>query len=126
MTMLVFRLCVVCALLSACARNVPPETYAATETRLYADQVIDGRRDFRRAIVGHKLRGGGVDLTVLPDGVLVGTNLGVPFVGSWEYRRDTLCTSLTEPRPRRAADRRCFRVAVNGREVTLVPLPPED
>ena len=119
---ILFRLCVVCALLSACGGPRAPETFSSEETRLYAEEAIDRRRDFRRAIEGQTLRGDGVDVTVLPDGVLVGTALGRPFVGSWRYRRGTLCTSLSEPDPRRAADRQCYRAAVNGREVTLVPV----
>lgn len=122
----VTRLSVVCALLpllAACGGgDGPPERFGSEETRLFAQEVIDGRRGFEDAIVGQTLRGDGVEVTVLPDGVLVGTALGRPFVGSWEHRRGVLCTSLSEPSPRRADDRRCYRAAVDGRAVTLAPL----
>jgi hypothetical protein len=52
----------------------------------------------------------------------VGEHLGVPFVGSWEYRRGRMCVSMTEDDPGGAADRQCFRAAISGREVTLVPV----
>ncbi|PWR01750.1 hypothetical protein DKT77_16705 [Meridianimarinicoccus roseus] len=83
---------------------------------------LERRRAFNAAIVGHTLRGDGVDVTVAEDGALVGTHLGVPFVGSWEYRRGLFCTSLRSEDVRRAADRRCYRAATDGRSVTLVPV----
>ena len=119
----VIRLCVVFALLSACSGTPrPPERYPAVETQLYSRQVIDTRGRFEEAIVGHELQGDGVEVTVAPDGVLLGENLGRPFVGSWEYRRGEMCVSLTEDHPDGAADRQCFRTAISGREVTLVPV----
>lgn len=100
----------------------PPEAVRSVETQLYARQGIDSRREFERAIVGHELSGSGVEVTVAPDGKLIGMHRGVPFVGSWEYRRDQFCTSLVSDRVRDAPDRRCFRAAVTGREVILVPI----
>lgn len=85
---------------------------------------LERRRAFEAAIVGHTLQGDGVDVTVLDDGALVGTHLGVPFVGSWEYRQGLFCTSLSGDRVRDAVDRTCYRAAVDGRQITLVPTRP--
>lgn len=104
-------------LLSACAS---PQFSSVDPVRDDADS-LERRRAFDAAIVGHRLQGDGVDLTVLEDGALVGTHLGVPFVGSWEYRRGLFCTSLSGDKVREAADRTCYRAAVDGRQVTLVP-----
>lgn len=110
--------------LAACGSTAlrPPERVASDDHQLYATDLIDSSREFEDEVVGHRLRGEGMDLTVAPDGVLVGRMLGVPFVGSWDYRKGILCTSLTEPNVKRARDRTCFRAAVHGREVLLVPL----
>lgn len=83
---------------------------------------LERRRAFNKSIVGHTLRGDGVEVTVAEDGALVGTHLGVPFVGSWEYRGGLVCTSLSSRNVRRAADRRCYYAATDGRSVTLVPV----
>lgn len=104
-------------LLSACA--APPFS-SVDPIRDDADS-LDRRRAFETAIVGQTLQGDGVDVTVLDDGALVGTHLGVPFVGSWEYRRGLFCTSLTGDRVDEAPDRTCYRAAVDGRQITLVP-----
>jgi len=117
-----FGLCVVCVLLSACGRpDSPPERVAATESRLYMGRTIDTRRAFEEALVGQALHGDGVEVTVAPNGRLVGQRLGRPFVGSWEYSDETLCVSLTSPDIRRADDRRCFHAALLGDDVILVP-----
>ena len=118
-----FRLCVVFVLLSACGDAAhPPETAAADETQLFTRDAIDSRREFREAIIGQELRGEGVDVTVGPEGTLVGTYFGRPFLGGWEYRDDLFCVSLTSIRVRRAEDRKCFHAAVSGRSVLLVPV----
>ncbi len=104
-------------LLSACAAQ---QFSSDDPVRDDADS-LDRRRAFDAAIVGHTLQGDGVDVTVLDDGALVGTHLGVPFVGSWEYRRGLFCTSLAGDRVRDASDRTCYRAAVDGRQITLVP-----
>ncbi len=98
-----------------------PEQASSIETQLYARETIERRRAFEEAVVGHELRGNGIEVTVAPNGALIGTSLGVPFVGSWEFRRELFCTSLTSQDVRRADDRQCFRVAIAGRELTLVP-----
>lgn len=105
-------------LLSACAA---PELASTDAVRDDADG-LERRRTFERAVVGHRLQGDGVDVTVLRDGALVGTHLGVPFVGAWEYRRGLFCTSLTGNAVRDASDRTCYRAAVDGRRVTLAPI----
>lgn len=121
------RLAAIAALstLAACGGDPrAPDEAASTETQLYERELIERRRQFREAIVGHKLRGNGFEVTVAPNGALIGTSLGEPFVGSWEYRRDQFCVSLTSQRVRRADDRQCFHAAINGREVILVPVAP--
>jgi len=105
-------------LLSACAS---PELSTTDAVRGNAED-LERRRAFERAVVGHRLQGDGVDVTVLDGGALVGTHLGVPFVGAWEYRRGLFCTSLAGEPVRDAADRACYRAAVDGRRVTLVPI----
>lgn len=112
----------VSGLLAACSGDRGGEPVAATETRLYSRDRLDSRSDFEEAVVGHELQGKNVDVTLAPDGQLVGTFMGSPFVGSWEYRRGLFCISMTQPDVRRAADRQCFQAAVAGREVILVPL----
>jgi hypothetical protein len=107
-------------LLSACAS---PELASTDTLRDDADS-LERRRAFERAVVGQNLRGEGVDVTVLDGGTLVGTHLGVPFVGSWEYRRGLFCTSLSGADVSKASDRTCYRAAVDGRAVTLVPVDP--
>ncbi|QIE41770.1 hypothetical protein [Meridianimarinicoccus aquatilis] len=103
-------------LLSACG-NPDVSSYGSVgETA----ESLERRRAFNNAIVGHTLRGEGVDVTVAEGGALVGTHLGVPFVGSWEYRRGLFCTSMRSEDVRRAMDRRCYRAASDGRTVTLV------
>ena len=104
-------------LLSACASQ---QFSSVDPVRDDADS-LERRRAFESAIVGHTLQGDGVDVTVLDGGALVGTHLGVPFVGSWEYRRGLFCTSLSGDRVRDAGDRTCYRAAVDGRQITLVP-----
>lgn len=104
-------------LLSACAS---PQFSSVDPVRDDADS-LERRRAFESAIVGHTLQGDGVDVTVLDGGALVGTHLGAPFVGAWEYRRGLFCTSLSGERIRDAVDRACYRAAVDGRQVTLVP-----
>jgi hypothetical protein len=105
-------------LLSACAA---PEVSSTGSVRDDADS-LERRRAFERAVVGHNLQGDGVDVTVLEGGSLVGTHLGVPFVGAWEYRRGVFCTSLSGDDVRDASDRMCYRAAIDGRLVTLVPI----
>ncbi len=105
-------------LLSACAS---PDFASTDAVRDDADS-LERRRAFERAVVGHNLQGDGVDVTVLEGGALVGTHLGVPFVGAWEYRRGEFCTSLAGDDVRDAPDRACYRAAVDGRQVTLVPI----
>lgn len=118
-----FRLCVFLVLLSACGDpHQPPEEAGAEETRLYTRDVIDSRKEFRDAIIGQELRGEGVDVTVGPDGVLVGTYFGRPFLGGWDYDDGKLCVSLTTVELRRAEDRKCFHAALSGRSVLLVPV----
>lgn len=106
---------------AACGGGIDRGPVAATETRLYAREGLDSRSDFETAVVGHELRGEGVDVTIAPDGRLIGTHLGRPFVGSWEYRRGLFCISMSQAEVRRADDRMCFQAAVSGREVILVP-----
>lgn len=116
-------LCSVCAVLSACSDDpYRPDSLDADATRLYSRSDLDRRKEFEEAVVGHELRGDGVEVTVAPDGALIGTHLGKPFLGSWEYRRGQFCVSMTTDNPRRAPDRRCFRAAINGREVILHPI----
>lgn len=103
-------------LLSACTS---PEV-ASTDAVQDDAAGLERRRAFERAVVGQKLKGDGVDVTVLDGGALVGTRLGVPFVGAWEYRRGVFCTSLSGADVRTAPDRSCYRAAVDGRKVTLV------
>lgn len=105
------------ALLSACGDPDIASDGSAGETA----ESLERRRAFNSAIVGHTLRGEGVDVTVAEGGTLVGTHLGVPFVGSWEYRRGLFCTSMRSQNVRKAADRRCYRAASDGRTVTLAP-----
>lgn len=105
-------------LLSACAAA----QRASTDVVRDDADTLERRRAFERAVVGQNLRGDGVDVTVLKGGALVGTHLGVPFVGSWEYRRGLFCTSLAGDDVRTAQDRACYRAAVDGREVTLAPI----
>ena len=113
------RLGVVCILLSACGGTPHrPEKVASVETRLYSREVVDSRREFQDAIVGHELRGDGVDVTVGPDGTLVGTYFDQPFLGGWDYRDGLLCVSMSQVEVRRAEDRRCFHAAVAGRSVS--------
>ena len=109
------------AALSACGSD-EREPVDAEATRLYSREELDSRREFEEAVVGQELRGDGVEVTVAPGGALIGTHLGNPFLGSWEYRRGLFCVSLTSDNPRKAADRRCFRAAVHGREVILHPV----
>jgi len=108
-------------LLAACSGDRGGEPVASTETRLFSRDGIDNRSDFEDAVVGHELQGENVDVTVAPDGQLVGTFMGSPFVGGWEYRRGLFCISMTQRDVRRAPDRQCFQAAVSGREVILVP-----
>ena len=117
-----YRLCVVCVLLSACAGTPHrPERASAVETRLYSRETIDSRSEFKDAIVGQQLRGEGVDVTVGPNGMLVGTYYGQPFLGGWDYRDGEFCVSLSKVEVRRADDRKCFHAAISGRSVLLVP-----
>ncbi|WP_139840007.1 hypothetical protein [Pseudoruegeria sp. SK021] len=117
-------LCSILLALAACSSTAlrPPTMAASDDTQLHAMDLIDSSREFEAAVVGQRLKGSGVDVTVAPDGILVGRALGRPFVGGWVYRKGVLCTSLTEPNLKVAADRKCFRAAVHGREVFLVPL----
>ena len=115
---LFFRVLGIVTLLSACG----PERFASDDQERDTAEALDRKRDFEDAIVGKSFRGEGVDVTVTEGGALVGTHLGYPFVGSWEYRRGLLCTSLSSAEVRKAVDRRCYRAAIDGREVVLVPM----
>ncbi|WP_193139301.1 hypothetical protein [Meridianimarinicoccus sp. MJW13] len=110
-----------CAALSACG-PADPVVLSSDAPVQPGHQELDRGKAFRKAVVGYQLRGDGVDVTVEPDGLLVGTYLGKPFVGSWDYRRGRFCASLQEADLRRAADRRCFRVVTLGRRVILHPV----
>lgn len=108
--------------LAACGSGgAPPDSFSATSTLASDADVIDSKKEFENAVVGHQLRGDGVDVVVAPGGLLVGTQFGTPFSGTWEYRRGLFCHSLTGE-VRRAKDRKCFRAAVIGRTVHLVPV----
>ena len=112
-------LCVL-GLAAACGRQeVRSDGVALSEA-----DAIAARRDFNSAVVGQNLRGQGFDLTVAEGGVLIGTHLGQPFVGSWEFRRGVFCTSLRGESVREASDRACYRVVTDGREVTFSAVPP--
>jgi len=118
----VFTVLIMIWLLSACSSAEFASTGAVRDDAVG----LERRRAFERAVVGQKLQGDGVDVTVLEGGALVGTHLGVPFVGAWEYRRGMFCTSLGGGNVRTAPDRSCYRAAVDGRAVTLVPVPVAD
>jgi len=113
-----------CAMLvlAACGSPPPPDSFATTDTRLYDSTAIETRRAFEEAIVGHSLRGEGVDVVVAPGGVLIGQHYGNPISGAWVFRRGEFCYALDD-RVRRSS-RRCYRVALVGRTVHLVPADP--
>jgi hypothetical protein len=115
---LLFSVLCMIILLSACGQD----RVASDDPQRDAAQALDRKRDFEKAIVGKSFRGEGVDVTVAEGGALVGTHLGQPFVGSWEYRRGLVCTSLSSVDVRKAADRTCYRAAIDRREVILVPV----
>jgi hypothetical protein len=97
-----------------------PDSFATTETILSDSVALDSRNRFEQAVVGHQLRGEGVDVVVAPGGVLVGTQFGKPFSGAWIYRRGRFCYALEDKVTRRNA--KCFNAAVVGRTVYLVPV----
>jgi len=105
-------------LLSACGA---PDLSSTDAVRGDADS-LERRRAFESAVVGQLFQGDGAEVTVLEGGTLVGTHLGVPFVGTWEYRGGLFCTSMSGARVRDAPDKACYRAAVKGRRVTLDPL----
>ena len=117
------RLILFALLLAACAapEPEPPESFTTVDTQLYDSEVLETRKAFVDTIVGHRLRGDGVDVTVARDGLLIGTQFGKPFSGQWTFRDRKFCYSLTG-HPWTAKDRKCFRAALLGREVHLVPL----
>lgn len=98
----------------------PPENLATTDTILGDSVALESRRAFEEAVVGHRLRGEGVDVVVAPGGVLVGTQFGTPFNGAWVYRGGEFCYALADRVTRRNAQ--CFRAALVGRTVHLVPV----
>ena len=110
-------------LLAGCGSNAlrPPEEASATAVQMNATDHLDGKREFRRAVVGQRLRGDGIDVTVVEDGALVGRQFGQPFVGSWEYVNGAFCTSLRQNDVRNAKDRRCYNAAIHGNEILLSP-----
>jgi len=111
------------AVLAACGGpGLPerPDSFATTDTMLADSVALDSRNRFEQAVVGHSLRGEGVDVVVAPGGVLVGTQYGRPFNGAWIYRRGRFCYALEDRVTRRNA--RCFHAAVVGRTVHLVPV----
>lgn len=116
MRLFVWVFCMI-ALLSACASP----SRDSDDSRLGTIAVLERRKAFEEAIVGHTLRGDGIEITIAEGGALVGTSLGQPFVGSWEYRRGLLCTSLLDDDVRDAYDRRCYRAALDGQGIILVP-----
>ena len=60
-------------------------------------------------------------MTVAEEGLMVGTQFGEPFTGRWTFRDRKFCYSLTG-HPWTSKDRKCFRTAVLGRTVHLVPI----
>lgn len=118
-----YRIFLVVALLAACSKEPePPQTFTTVDTQLNASDVLQTRKAFEDAVVGHRLRGDGVDVVVARGGLLVGTQFGNPFTGNWTFRNKMFCYSLTG-HPWTSKDRRCLRAAVIGREVHLVPIP---
>lgn len=113
--------CMLCAVLPACSSGDRPEFSSESSALSDADELAR-RKAFEEAVVGHKLRGDGVDVSVEPDGVLVGTYLGKPFVGSWAFRRGIFCASMTAADIRKADDTRCFRAVTSGRTLILHPV----
>ncbi|MFV0244787.1 MAG: hypothetical protein ACK5IB_07190 [Qingshengfaniella sp.] len=109
-------------LLAACGPRGPhvPETLSSVATITGDSVALESRQQFEQAIIGHNLRGDGVDVVVAEGGMLIGRQQGRPFTGSWTFDKGRFCYALADQVTRRNA--RCFRAAVLGREVHLSPI----
>ena len=110
-------------LLAGCAGETvrTPAPAPADAVEVSSAQALESRRAFESAIVGQRLAGDGVEVTVAENGLLIGRRFGQPFAGTWEFRKGVFCHSLSGEAVKRASDRRCLRAAVDGRTVHLVP-----
>lgn len=109
-------------LLAACGADEPekPTSFSTTDSRLGLDDPVERRRQFEELVVGHELRGEGVDVVVAEGGVLVGQQYGRPFSGAWVFRSGEFCYAMAERVTRSNA--RCFRTALIGDDLHLVPV----